>query len=98
PPLSTPFPYTTLFRSLFPPVLIISCLKKQKQPGQCGLLLQSHMKLLKGNLLSLHEKTQPIRAGGYRCGCAAFSLHIILTVPIVTDRKSTRLNSSHVSI
>src|SRR5947209_11441219 len=82
PPCSTLFPYTTLFRSLFPQVL--ARLAGEHDDGRIRLELQQ-----------LPEPVQPLRIRqaeveehASRAGYQVLGL----------DRKSTRLNSSHANI
>src|SRR5690242_21219251 len=82
PPRSTLFPYTTLFRSAVMPA--------QGRPQllhQCLPPPSSH--LLPPSWSHYSQSVHPL-----------FLLHqqLLLTCPLLQDRKSTRLNSSHMSI
>src|SRR5690625_5453622 len=85
PPSSTLFPYTTLFRSLLPacyPDVAIIHVHRADRYGNCQI---------DGNI------TEDIEI-------AHAAKHVIITAEeivrddVITDRKSTRLNSSHVAI
>src|SRR3989442_7929015 len=80
PPISTLFPYPTLFRSKLDPVavppVVIGEDKKAAALGRTGVVDEN-----------VEPSTTPVRPSA-----AAF-----LSSPM-TDRKSTRLNSSHVRI
>src|SRR2546422_2918468 len=71
PPRSTLFPYTTLFRSLSPPLL------EESRYGPRGEIV--------GITTTRHDHIAPL---------PRTAIHIP-SVRVVSDRKSTRLNSSH---
>src|SRR5207249_10248230 len=97
PPPSSPFPYTTLFRSKARADVAVDVADKaaQQQAGSAGQHTADH----KGQR---HDTTHrhPAQAGGDRV--AAGGIHALSEGRAVqdeqSDRKSTRLNSSHVSI
>src|SRR5438477_3424078 len=72
PPLSTLFPYTTLFRSSFGDWIVDAVAACDAEGKKCCQIT-------------------PKRISGYRSQVEARQ-------PVVEDRKSTRLNSSHMSI
>src|SRR5438094_1811858 len=78
PPISTLFPYTTLFRSVSSIVLLTT-----SPPEMLALQLQVGQRHSRTGRASLYTvRTLHCRPGG----------------PAITDRKSTRLNSSHRTI
>src|SRR5437868_8878116 len=84
PPRSTLFPYTTLFRS-------------GRRRGWVGAdrleaLLERHMGLLRATLEDIVAGAPPGLFG------VLSGMAFAIRVPSYRDRKSTRLNSSHVSI
>src|SRR5699024_12418595 len=81
------FPYTTLFRSY----LIKLSIKQANYPGQKGRISA----LITGILAALFTLIMGISAG-INYVTIAFIAYVI-GIPLL-DRKSTRLNSSHVSI
>src|SRR5256885_12009913 len=85
PPRSTLFPYTTLFRSL-----VALCLGRAGAEGVPTLptLLYS------GTLL---DQGQPV-TGTRNLTVALWTMASGAGTPVCTDRKSTRLNSSHLVI
>src|SRR5207249_11767237 len=97
PPLSTPFPYTTLFRS--PRVGVL---------GGIGLFLGESAFQVVALGRGLGEGTPPAAVLGRRDGVpgpheraarGVEGLHVAPNAVLgARDRKSTRLNSSHVSI
>src|SRR5947199_3763819 len=75
PPTSTLFPYTTLFRSVRPPVVARRGRQGQEDPGEGTRRHQ------------LHDAARPR------------PVHLAVDGPLrAGDRKSTRLNSSHLGI
>src|SRR5690606_40279968 len=89
PPRSTPLPYTTLFRSM----CVITALTAQNTHGVSGVQAVS------GNfvLAQLEAISTDIRIDAIKIGMLANS-EVIHAVTSWLDRKSTRLNSSHVKI
>src|SRR5438067_6424049 len=79
PPISTYFPYTTLFRSV-----------EDDLTERVGLHARDHLAVRR---VRVHEP-EPLRFAAARVG------RLLAAEPCSgeTDRKSTRLNSSHVSI
>src|SRR5699024_11878431 len=84
PPTSTPFPYTTLFRSA---VASFSLSASHDQQIKIIRLCKSIIKFELHIVCFRHPRRNWI-IRGHLCSCHFFS----------EDRKSTRLNSSHVSI
>src|SRR5690606_40614691 len=86
PPSSTLFPYTTLFRSR----------------GEHGRMLAHVMGPVDDGVLEPGEVAGEQRARGFLepPGVAGDGVHEAIGrfLPLATDRKSTRLNSSHVKI
>src|SRR5688500_19423664 len=86
PPMSSPFPYTTLFRSR---------VGGQAADLEAALLGQPHLDDVAGagheHLLGVVRRLRPLRQLGQR------RLRVA-PVPAQEDRKSTRLNSSHLVI
>src|SRR5207249_12192209 len=87
PPTSTPFPYTTLFRSQI--LLDVGPVETQILPRVGVVLLagvhrQDHVQGIAGGARENEDDDRQKRQGDERLK--------------KTDRKSTRLNSSHVSI
>src|SRR5688500_19703630 len=82
-PRSTPFPYTTLFRSLVG-VQVVRIVPGETDKTQCSAADQ--------------DEHQPESSGvdSRKAQCACFGAH--LGVLNGRDRKSTRLNSSHLVI
>src|SRR5204863_6917591 len=87
PPTSTLFPYTTLFRSLGP---------LHELPRRVSLLQWRFLgptivvSVLVVALLVLRRR--------WPAGLAVWAYYAIALGPVIGDRKSTRLNSSHVEI
>src|SRR2546427_4999767 len=82
PPRSTLFPYTTLFRSIF------------FQPSNPDVILKRGLPVRQ--VPQFHRLDNAIHnQGGPEAGPQAQKQHL---APLVTDRKSTRLNSSHSQI
>src|SRR5690606_41159259 len=73
PPRSTLFPYTTLFRSVFPTV---------KQTQRISRKQKTALPTIRRHSINIH------------CSLSHLVLHLVDPL----DRKSTRLNSSHVKI
>src|SRR5207249_5842541 len=93
PPSSIPFPYTTLFRSkLASPAMEIDHLRNAFDGGRWVFLSAE----LDQQFVNSNEATALIRtlAERARHGSEEFTARPALPL----DRKSTRLNSSHVSI
>src|SRR5205807_4353097 len=88
PPRSTLFPYTTLFRSLYHQIT-----------GMHGESSPSFLKLVIGSRYTEGEEKIAILIGGIYLG-VILSLIFVLIVSgaLALDRKSTRLNSSHLVI
>src|SRR5207253_6853118 len=88
PPSSTLFPYTTLFRSLGTWIaFVLSCASK---PAAVVLPL---------TLLAIDWfRRRPWRSGVWVEKIPFFAVAILAGLLTVKDRKSTRLNSSHVAI
>src|SRR3989442_7120047 len=92
PPRSTLFPYTTLFRSqLQARDLLAQLLPDLRRPPARILPLQPDDRRLDRCRQPIRLPIRPPTAIGERCDPAVF-------VPLEEDRKSTRLNSSHVRI
>src|SRR5699024_12368337 len=94
PPRSTFFPYTTLFRSM--ELLNIKVLKTEEK---LEVALRSLGSLKEDELRAreqLDEMKQILESA--KSGIKSFKLPMIPENYFVEDRKSTRLNSSHVSI
>src|SRR5207249_9761669 len=94
PPHSTLFPYTTLFRSKIPDQ-IVHCLLSPTL-----LLLRGRLsRARRGLALSTQSSSAPRTFPSAACGDGTFR-DVLLRGSFIKkqDRKSTRLNSSHVSI
>src|SRR5438874_10024097 len=78
PPISTLFPYTTLFRSLSP------------LPRHCHAAHVHFLVCVVGDRALVGPVPVALAAGVHRVDA--------VTVAVAVDRKSTRLNSSHVEI
>src|SRR5205814_9317231 len=93
PPLSTPFPYTTLFRSL----LGTTSLQRDSNPSGLCLGLAPPLRTIR---LAKSRRTRRKTVNPSRKGlvflCLAASLARAEQFPL--DRESTRLNSSHLGI
>src|SRR5207244_12313508 len=93
PPLSTPFPYTTLFRSMEPlPFGYSSAGCIPAEPASASPKITSQPSSWRASLAALvlaSEVRHGVAAGYVDCG----SQHAHLSTE--QDRKSTRLNSSH---
>src|SRR5690606_40148505 len=92
PPRSRPFPYTTLFRSM----ALANVLNKTKA---LVLVLFQHETLRLGEALATYSQARAaclhlLHGGGIE---EEHDIHGF-RVSFATDRKSTRLNSSHVKI
>src|SRR3712207_7414992 len=87
PPRSTLFPYTTLFRSVNAGSLEKHLLEKYGEPNPEALVESAlwHAAHLQDN--DFHEFKISVKASD-----------VFLAVAAYTDRKSTRLNSSHANI
>src|SRR5690349_23072116 len=86
PPISTLFPYTTLFRSLR--ALDDAC----RQPGELGDVdAVAPVRGAVGDLVQEHDAVPPLLHGDVRVREPRQLVREL-------DRKSTRLNSSHVEI
>src|SRR5205807_10393470 len=93
PPRSTPFPYTTLFRSLAL-IAIVRSLHVQRamlEEEQARQLADKHVRWLDGAYKDISEAFDSRVAQD-------ITLRDILEGYIGVDRKSTRLNSSHLVI
>src|SRR5256885_11114282 len=88
PPRSTLFPYTTLFRSL---VLLAGLLARLPEAVFHGKALVA---------LGLQGRAPPVDDGtlGRDLGACGLALGLDLLCSLGADRKSTRLNSSHLVI
>src|SRR5207253_9829027 len=86
PPISPPFPYTTLFRSIFPLIERIRS-EHRKHVIAHELLTQ----ILDEDILWFDPEQQRLLARGTK-------LFALAEISGEGDRKSTRLNSSHVAI
>src|SRR5437773_6070286 len=88
PPRSTLFPYTTLFRS-----------QLLRHPGLMDLSAAIRERLTTLAPLSIELADESDRHAGHQ-GALSGGGHFRLTIvsPRFTDRKSTRLNSSHITI
>src|SRR5437879_7131920 len=84
PPSSTLFPYTTLFRSLPRPVLLISEFAQTTRINVVDECTSGHPAILKSRAAELD-------------GCGGCGSRVVLRrrARSALDRKSTRLNSSH---
>src|SRR5690242_21318985 len=91
PPTSTLFPYTTLFRSI---ELLKSSVPKMLRTPECSLSARAGY--LKESEVGSAIPKQPTRQTQEEQFWfpVLFAFHDVL----MTDRKSTRLNSSHMSI
>src|SRR5699024_12830688 len=87
PPIHTLFPYTTLFRSRQD-----RAFRSPKHPCVMGLRILRSISLQGGG-----SCTAPPRSA-MRATSSDYRLHPAALVHRQSDRKSTRLNSSHVSI
>src|SRR5690349_23104676 len=85
PPRSTLFPYTTLFRSAAEEVCDLR--------GALGHLPDPHRQRLEAL-----EQHPGVERAERRAGLAQQRMHVALDQRLAADRKSTRLNSSHVEI
>src|SRR5690606_39529718 len=85
PPSSTPFPYTTLFRSCVPQILgpVYDTLREVTQ------VLEDEVNSANDNPVIDHEKEMVYHGGNFHGDYVSLAME---------DRKSTRLNSSHVKI
>src|SRR5690606_41859505 len=95
PPCSPPSPYTTLFRSIWHPDLN----RPQSALSQPIAVCLDLVARWSGTTWRWHAAIHPLLGGGTRFERAA--LHVTIPRPVmarVSDRKSTRLNSSHVKI
>src|SRR3712207_9455412 len=94
PPRSTLFPYTTLFRSIFNHFLFFYL-------GESGVISFSTISYLSSlvimTMIGFAQGIQPILSFSYGKKAKSEILHIF-DVSILSDRKSTRLNSSHANI
>src|SRR3712207_8076985 len=88
PPRSTLFPYTTLFRSLAEMLAFVG----SERPGLEWGLGIARAQSTGGELLGMGGDGPGFAARMFRLAAAD------LTVVLLTDRKSTRLNSSHANI
>src|SRR5207249_7482114 len=88
PPTSTPFPYTTLFRSVFASVL----------PGKNAAICHDRLRkvLVHEVLTEVNAMAHPLVRDA--AGKLLVETKFKVKLGIKRDRKSTRLNSSHVSI
>src|SRR5690349_23487424 len=84
PPTSTPFPYTTLFRSC--------SRQRRRQPSPEPALWEC------GRLQLLPPRLQRLGRPGPRASRQAIHARAFAKLKELKDRKSTRLNSSHVEI
>src|SRR5690606_39670397 len=94
PPTSTPFPYTTLFRSFFSKASA-SC-----QVAQCGHKVRTRRWAITPiKELDSKNGSIPISLRRVTAPMAVLVCKVDKTrCPVNEDRKSTRLNSSHVKI
>src|SRR5256885_13104829 len=87
PPRSTLFPYTTLFRSLF-----------QIRPRDHAVKRRDHRQVRPPQpVMAMHHRHHDELAAARR-GRALQDRDPEVEMPVVLDRKSTRLNSSHLVI
>src|SRR5256885_10496727 len=92
PPRSPLFPYTTLFRSPFNPDHPVAYAAVDRARGlAAGAGVQSAFKTVKPPMLFLFEPHQPEL-------CNFTPTTFVDITPVMEDRKSTRLNSSHLVI
>src|SRR5207247_5870080 len=84
PPLSTLFPYTTLFRSAVDSVLILAC----GTSYHAGLVARHWIEALAGLPCNVEIASE------YRYRSSVPNPRTLVTL-VSQDRKSTRLNSSH---
>src|SRR5207249_9874275 len=89
PPFSTLFPYTTLFRSFHRNRRLESFYQKLIGELRMGMVLVDRGHDDPGRLVPAHRRLYQLLSAGKLKQCAAL---------LAQDRKSTRLNSSHVSI
>src|SRR5699024_11996644 len=88
-PSSTFFPYTTLFRSLMVRALATGDVRMQDWTRMLGK--EFLVALLLGISMALAVSVIGVVRAGYE-------IAFVVSLTMVIDRKSTRLNSSHVSI
>src|SRR5690606_41502549 len=94
-PSSTLFPYTTLFRS-FTPLRLLQIQAERLLVAALCKIVEAHL----GGVQARHRSTSP---HGIRCVRRLYLYRLgaekrELIAAIGSDRKSTRLNSSHVKI
>src|SRR3712207_8722579 len=92
PPRSTLFPYTTLFRSLLAPYIELLANNRRLRAILVGVT--AAIVGVVANLAVFFASRVLFPDGFSLAGIDLFAL----TVAIVSDRKSTRLNSSHANI
>src|SRR3712207_8473899 len=91
PPRSTLFPYTTLFRSIDPP------LELEQRVGRLELLHRAGLR--NGHAIAASFQLQEGIGGEKAIAADLFAAHHTLEQAAArADRKSTRLNSSHANI
>src|SRR5690606_41845320 len=96
PPTSTLFPYTTLFRSR--PELILAQLAEQVVGERCSKIASVWVIAQDGDARARVGGTQRL-SGSHAGGSVAYDqITFARHAGSFTDRKSTRLNSSHVKI
>src|SRR5690606_40587133 len=98
PPRSPLLPYTTLFRSL---VLIYTV--AAGYAGAAGALLAQTTQFVSLDVLAFHRSAEAllmlvIGGSGMLYGALVGALSFKVLQDLFSDRKSTRLNSSHVKI
>src|SRR5690606_39646795 len=95
PPATTPFPYTTLFRSLFLEQLLEGLPEKKDSAGWVAELRSEEDARWSSMLAEIESRSDPpnpLRV------CHALGERLASNDIVIGDRKSTRLNSSHVKI
>src|SRR5690606_39778657 len=88
PPRSTPFPYTTLFRSAAAGVTVAPWTPETSE--QAGAFAVERVRY------ALEQRRLPVEVA--RAATASGELRPLRARRVAEDRKSTRLNSSHVKI
>src|SRR5690606_42033015 len=98
PPSSTPLPYTTLFRSSLVVEKLVVPLAVVQGILQVHLVLQGTLPVRQ--VLQEIRRLQeiPLRLGILRDHRGILVVQMEVVLVVVLDRKSTRLNSSHVKI
>src|SRR5690606_41218300 len=95
PPRSSPVPYTTLFRSLGALVACSLALRALLREGPASAYHALRQSLGRAILLGLELL---VAADIIRTVSSSPTLDDVLVLALIVDRKSTRLNSSHVKI